>query len=95
MEKDTLRMQFLSGIITEGQYKVKLNENVAVAEVRRAMEAAIAKIKNPTDIERRINNVKFVVWALTQVLGNQSLLTVLQRYTTDSTLARFLQLILL
>jgi hypothetical protein len=62
MEKDTLRMQFLSGVITESEYKVKLNENVAVAEVRRAMEAAIAKIKNPTDIERRINNVKFVVY---------------------------------
>jgi len=62
MEKDTLRMQFLSGVITENEYKVKLNENVAVAEVRRAMEAAIAKIKNPTDIERRINNVKFVVY---------------------------------
>ena len=62
MEKDTLRMQFLSGVLTEGQYKTKLHENVAVAEVRRAMEAAIAKIKNPTDIERRINNVKFVVY---------------------------------
>jgi len=62
MKKDTLRMQFLSGVITENEYKVKLNENVAVAEVRRAMEAAIAKIKNPTDIERRINNVKFVVY---------------------------------
>jgi hypothetical protein len=28
MEKDTLRMQFLSGVITEGQYKEKLNENL-------------------------------------------------------------------
>jgi hypothetical protein len=46
----------------EGFKGSKLNENVAVAEVRRAMEAAIAKIKNPTDIERRINNVKFVVY---------------------------------
>ena len=27
MEKDTLRMQFLSGVITEGQYKDKLQEN--------------------------------------------------------------------
>jgi hypothetical protein len=27
MTKEQLRMQFLSGIITEGQYKVKLNEN--------------------------------------------------------------------
>ena len=62
MTNETLRMQFLSGVITEGQYKIKLHENVAVAEVRRAMEAAIAKIKNPTDIERRINNVKFVVY---------------------------------
>jgi uncharacterized protein (UPF0305 family) len=28
MEKDILRMQFLSGVITEGQYKEKLNENL-------------------------------------------------------------------
>ena len=62
MTNETLRMQFLSGVLTEGQYKTKLQENVAVAEVRRAMEAAIAKIKNPSDIERRINNVKFVVY---------------------------------
>ena len=27
MEKDTLRMQFLSGVLTEGQYKTKLQEN--------------------------------------------------------------------
>jgi len=27
MNKETLRMQMLAGIITEGQYKVKLNEN--------------------------------------------------------------------
>ena len=104
MTQEQLRMQFLSGVITESEYKVKLieladlvNEDAAtdIANVRKAMEAAIAKIKNPADIERRINNVKFVVWPLMQVLGNQSLFTVLQRYTTDSTLARFLQLILL
>ena len=29
MEKDTLRMQFLSGVITESEYKVKLQENTA------------------------------------------------------------------
>jgi hypothetical protein len=29
MEKDTLRMQFLSGVITESEYKVKLQENAA------------------------------------------------------------------
>ena len=62
MTQEQLRMQMLAGIITEGQYKAKLNENIAVAKVRRAMEAAIAKIKNPSDIERRINNVKFVVY---------------------------------
>ena len=28
MNKETLRMQMLAGIITEGQYKAKLNENV-------------------------------------------------------------------
>ena len=29
MNKETLRMQFLSGVITEGQYKAKLEENAA------------------------------------------------------------------
>jgi len=29
MEKDTLRMQFLSGVITESEYKEKLKENAA------------------------------------------------------------------
>ena len=62
MTQEQLRMKMLAGIITEGQYKAKLNENIAVAKVRRAMEAAIDKIKNPADIERRINNVKFVVY---------------------------------
>ena len=28
MNKETLRMQMLAGIITEGQYKAKLNENI-------------------------------------------------------------------
>jgi len=27
MNKETLRMQMLAGIITEGQYKEKINEN--------------------------------------------------------------------
>ena len=71
MTQEQLRMQFLSGVITEGQYKVKLmeladlvNEDAAtdIANVRKAIEAAITKIKNPADIERRINNVKFVVY---------------------------------
>jgi hypothetical protein len=40
MEKDTLRMQFLSGVITEGQYKIKLHEN-EVAAVGKKVEAAV------------------------------------------------------
>jgi hypothetical protein len=28
MTQEQLRMQMLAGIITEGQYKVKLNENI-------------------------------------------------------------------
>jgi hypothetical protein len=40
MEKDTLRMQFLSGVITESEYKVKLNEN-EIAAVGEKVEAAV------------------------------------------------------
>jgi hypothetical protein len=32
MNKETLRMQMLAGIITEGQYKAKLNENIKYTE---------------------------------------------------------------
>ena len=41
-----------------------VNEDVTtdVAKVRKAMEDAINKIRNPKDIERRINNVKFVIY---------------------------------
>jgi hypothetical protein len=64
MDKETLRMQMLAGIITESQSIVKLNEDVSteIPKVRKAMEDAIAKISDPADIERRINNVKFVVY---------------------------------
>ena len=34
MNKETLRMQMLSGIITEGEYKAKLNENISDLEVK-------------------------------------------------------------
>ena len=40
MNKETLRMQMLSGIITEGQYKAKLHEN-EVAAVGEKVEAAV------------------------------------------------------
>jgi hypothetical protein len=33
MNKETLRMQMLAGIITEGQYKAKLNENITAEEL--------------------------------------------------------------
>ena len=33
MTKEQLRMQMLAGIITEGQYKAKLNENITAEEL--------------------------------------------------------------
>ena len=57
--------------LNEGTSKIRsmepatsVNEDVTtdVAKVRKAMEDAINKIKNPKDIERRINNVKFVIY---------------------------------
>jgi len=64
MTKEQLRMQMLAGIITESQSTFKLNEDAAteIPKVRKAMEDAIAKISDPADIERRINNVKFVIY---------------------------------
>jgi hypothetical protein len=35
MSKENLRMQMLAGIITEGQYKAKLNENVDIELVKK------------------------------------------------------------
>jgi hypothetical protein len=34
MEKDTLRMQMLSGVITEGEYKLRLNEQTDTNKIR-------------------------------------------------------------
>jgi len=64
MAQDKLRMQMLAGIITEGQYKVKLNENVAVDEVRRAMEAAIAKIK--INFKEKLGNARLFLYLHTK-----------------------------
>jgi len=44
MEKDTLRMQFLSGVITEGEYKAKLQESLW-DRIKDTPKAWIAKIK--------------------------------------------------
>jgi selenocysteine-specific translation elongation factor len=38
MNKETLRMQMLAGIITEGQYKVKLNENESAKPIEITVE---------------------------------------------------------
>jgi hypothetical protein len=54
MNKETLRMQMLSGIITEGEYKAKLEENAFLKEVSptdypediKAMEREIQDLKN-------------------------------------------------
>jgi hypothetical protein len=47
MEKDTLRMQFLSGVITESEYKVKLNENTVNEDVDFSkMEAGVRDVFN-------------------------------------------------
>jgi hypothetical protein len=49
MNKETIRMQMLAGIITEGQYKEKLNEaqnpdNVVSAKARKAFYDAVKMI---------------------------------------------------
>jgi hypothetical protein len=54
-ETSKARLMELAGLV---------NEDAAtdVANVRKAMEAAIALLNNPKEIERRINNVKFAVY---------------------------------
>ena len=44
MEKDTLRMQFLSGVLTEGQYKIKLQENKKKKSLNESMIGGIVGI---------------------------------------------------
>ena len=44
MEKDTLRMQFLSGVLTEGQYKTKLQENKKKKSLNESMIGGIVGI---------------------------------------------------
>jgi hypothetical protein len=53
MDKETLRMQMLAGIITEGQYKTKLNENIQVGNTVDIgdTEMGPAKILLVTDYE--------------------------------------------
>ena len=46
------------------KFKSLIKEDAAtdIANVRKAMEAAIALLNNPKEIERRINNIKFAVY---------------------------------
>ena len=54
MEKDTLRMQFLSGVITEGQYKIKLHENE-----NEEIAAKIEPTLNKPEVEKKIEDIYF------------------------------------
>jgi hypothetical protein len=56
MNKETLRMQVLAGIITEGQYKVKLNENMLdeiplTPEVKAYIDDSIQSAKEDGELE--------------------------------------------
>jgi hypothetical protein len=44
MEKDTLRMQFLSGVITESEYKAIINKEIEDAEKSSLNESMIGGI---------------------------------------------------
>jgi hypothetical protein len=67
MEKYTLRMQMLSGVITEGEYKLRLNEQTDTDFIKSEMERHIGLVTNNPYIsdqekKRRIDNIKFVVY---------------------------------
>ena len=73
MTNENLRMQMLAGVITEGEYKAKIQENESqnssegIDLVRSEMERHINDVNNKEDLtdqekKRRINNIKFVVY---------------------------------
>ena len=74
MNKEILRMQMLAGIITESEYKVKLQElNIGgvyshdVDGLKARMEDAISQINDNEELtdqekEQRIDNVRFTVY---------------------------------
>jgi hypothetical protein len=52
MSKENLRMQMLAGIITEGQYKAKLNENEnESAELKRLVDMLKAELGEGVTVE--------------------------------------------
>jgi hypothetical protein len=74
MDKETLRMQMLAGIITEGEYKTKLQElntgdvySHDIDGLRARMEKAISQINSNEKLtdqekEQKIDNVRFTVY---------------------------------
>ena len=56
VNKETLRMQMLAGIITEGQYKAKLNEEMGEGMEK---EELIEKIKNLDDFGFTGESIEF------------------------------------
>ena len=67
MDKETLRMQMLAGIITESEYKAKLNEETDSEYLRRETERYTQKVtSNPelSDEEKtsRLDDIKFVLY---------------------------------
>jgi hypothetical protein len=56
MNKETLRMQMLAGIITEGQYKAKLNEEM---DSNMGKEELVNKIKNLGDFGFTGDEIEF------------------------------------
>lgn len=55
MEKDTLRMQMLAGVITEGEYKAKLEENKFFNFFKKKEDSNINALKQERD--KLINDV--------------------------------------
>jgi hypothetical protein len=67
MTNEQLRMQFIGGIITESEYKVKLGENEDKDFIKSEMERLISKVSNNSEIQeeekiQRINDIKFVIY---------------------------------
>ena len=57
MDKETLRMQMLAGIITEGQYEAKLNENETVEEFENLTQ--LSKFEKQNKGKLKITNIDY------------------------------------
>jgi cell division protein FtsI/penicillin-binding protein 2 len=78
MTQEQLRMQFLSGIITEGQYKVKLEENSGKMKY---LEDALRNVwnmgkdNNPIDFNKLAKSIDDEMFT---ILNNE-----LEKYTSE------------